>query len=107
MPFPPIQLPLINSANPWATTEEDLQRLFDCPHTGDVTIRTSLLDGFGHDDATHQYTFFDPQSHGNSKAERLRDGEVPEKFGGSLNTLGILYIHFHLSLSRVSGFAYV
>lgn len=48
---------LLNSATPWATTKEQLQRLYECPFTGAVTIRTSLLEGFDHDDSIHQYAF--------------------------------------------------
>ncbi|KAK0254689.1 hypothetical protein B0A54_08619 [Friedmanniomyces endolithicus] len=63
MPLPPINPPLINSSNPWATTPEDLQHLFDCPHTGAVTTRTSLLQPFDHNPSIHQHTFFNPHSH--------------------------------------------
>lgn len=49
--------PLLNSATPWATTKEELQALYDCPYTGAVTTRTSLLTGFNHDDTVHQYAF--------------------------------------------------
>ncbi|KAI1093142.1 hypothetical protein F5B19DRAFT_501672 [Rostrohypoxylon terebratum] len=63
-PPPPRRLdinpPLLNSANPWATTLEDLTALYECPYTGAVTTRTSLLMGFPHDPAKHQYSFFDP-----------------------------------------------
>lgn len=51
--------PLLNSANPWATTLEDLTALYECPHTGAVTTRTSLVAGFPHDSSTHQFTLFD------------------------------------------------
>lgn len=50
--------PLLNSANPWATTKEDIQALYDCPSTGALTIRTSVLGGFRHDDRIHQYRIF-------------------------------------------------
>lgn len=86
MPLPPIDPPLLNSSNPWATTTEDLQRLFDCEHTGAVTTRTSLLNGFAHDDKIHQYTFFCPQDH---MIYPRHDGETtPSAYTGSLNTLG-------------------
>lgn len=49
--------PLLNSASPWATTREELQALYDCPYTGALTVRTSLLGGFDHDDAIHQHAF--------------------------------------------------
>ena len=87
MPLPTIDPPLLNSSNPWATTTEDLQGLFDCEHTGAVTIRTSLLHGFEHDDSVHQYTFFDPHDH-SLKPDDVKDGHVPAATGGSLNTLG-------------------
>jgi dihydroorotate dehydrogenase (fumarate) len=55
-----INPPLLNSSSPWATTIEDLQSLYECPHTGAVSTRTSLLkEGFNHDNAIHQFTFFD------------------------------------------------
>ena len=50
--------PLLNSANPWATTKEDIQALYDCPSTGALTIRTSVFGGFQHDDQIHQYRIF-------------------------------------------------
>ncbi|KAK3996740.1 hypothetical protein QBC44DRAFT_355455 [Cladorrhinum sp. PSN332] len=62
-PLVQISPPLINSANPWATTLEDLERLYTCPSTGAVTTRTSLINAFPHDDAKHQYAFFSPSSH--------------------------------------------
>ena len=87
MPLPPIHPLLINSSNPWATTTEDLQQLFDCAYTGAVTTRTSLLHGFEHDPGIHQHTFFDPQSQ-SLKPSHAADGEVSSNYGGSLNTLG-------------------
>lgn len=89
MPLPPINPPLINSANPWATTQEDLQTLFDCHHTGAVTTRTSLIHGFEHNDSVHQYTFFDPHSHSTPKTTRnTTKAPIPTTYAGSLNTLG-------------------
>ncbi|PQE21511.1 dihydroorotate dehydrogenase protein [Rutstroemia sp. NJR-2017a BVV2] len=84
-----ISPPLINSANPWATTREDLLALYNCPHTGAVTIRTSLLNAFPHDPQTHQYTFFDSATNSTS-AKISGDGrsEVIEGETNSLNTLG-------------------
>ena len=55
-----IEPPLLNSACPWATTLEDIKALYDTPYTGAVTIRTSLLEGFSHNDSIHQYIFFTP-----------------------------------------------
>lgn len=87
MPLPPTNPPLINSANPWATTEQDLETLFNCEHTGAVTTRTSLIHGFEHDDSIHQYTFFDPHNH-STPASDTQDANIPNNFNGSLNTLG-------------------
>lgn len=78
-----ISPPLLNSANPWATTLEHLQTLYDCPHTGAVTTRTSLLDGFPHDDAVHQYRFFTPAT-----SRPCPEGENDGEAAGSLNNLG-------------------
>lgn len=84
-----IDPPLLNSATPWATTVEEIRDLYNCPHTGAITIRTSLLDGFNHDSSIHQYTFFSPLR-GSSTAEISRDGqsEVLPNDVSSLNTLG-------------------
>ncbi|KAK1984851.1 hypothetical protein LZ30DRAFT_710310 [Colletotrichum cereale] len=70
-PPPPeleISPPLLNSANPWCTTLEDLERLHASPHTGALTTRTALLGGFAHDDASHQYAFFNPSTARPSRA---------------------------------------
>lgn len=91
MPLPIVDPPLINTANPWATTAEDLQKLFDCPHTGAVTTRTSLLHGFEHNPAVHQYAFFNPQDLSSKPASS--DGEVPAEASASLNTLGMSLSH--------------
>ncbi|KAI2623797.1 hypothetical protein GGS21DRAFT_533390 [Xylaria nigripes] len=73
-----ISPPLFNSANPWATSLEDLRRLYKCASTGAVTTRTALLDeGFPHDDAVHRFAFFETRAH-----RAALDGDA------SLNTLG-------------------
>lgn len=58
---PRLQLnpPLLNSATPWATSLKDLQKLYNCPHTGAVTTRTSLIKGFDHNPEVHQYALYD------------------------------------------------
>ena len=75
--------PLLNSASPWATTYGDLEALYDCPHTGAVTVRTSLLKGFRHDDNVHQYAFFESGS-----AAKVKGDESVGAGRTSLNTLG-------------------
>ena len=78
--------PLLNSANPWCTTLEQLQELYNSPYTGAITTRTSLLKGFPHDPSIHQFTFFNPTSHTTSPPNVDQAGK-PEDIG-SLNTLG-------------------
>ncbi|KAI4625104.1 uncharacterized protein J4E87_004950 [Alternaria ethzedia] len=86
MPLPPITPPLLNSANPWCTTLEQLQELYESPHTGAITTRTSLLSGFPHDPAHHQFTFFNPSTHATSTPNKDLGGDASTT--GSLNTLG-------------------
>lgn len=88
-----IDPPLLNSSNPWATTLDDLKNLYDCPYTGAVSTRTSVLNGFKHNPDVHRYAFFDPLSHhsiSNDKLQKGSDGggEKRNGFEGSLNTLG-------------------
>lgn len=86
--------PLLNSANPWATTKEDLEVLYNCPHTGAITTRTALAAGFQHDDTIHQYCFFEPKDHSRRgpsiEAHPLPppQGTTPSDPISSLNTLG-------------------
>lgn len=51
--------PLLNSASPWASSKEQLAQLYASPYTGAVTVRTSLLNGWNHDDDVNQWTFYD------------------------------------------------
>ncbi|KAF7944385.1 hypothetical protein EAE96_010782 [Botrytis aclada] len=80
--------PLINSANPWATSKSDLLALYSCPHTGAVTVRTSLLNPFPHNSQLHQYTFFDPTSNSTSASVSEGRSNVIPGETNSLNTLG-------------------
>lgn len=95
MPLPKINPAILNSANPWATSREDLQALFDCEYTGAITTRTSLIDGFEHDNKIHKYTFLDPDTNGASPVS-------PSSFKGSLNTLGYSPIPLSEYLSIIS-----
>jgi len=80
-----INPPLLNSANPWATTLQDLTALFLCPSTGAVTTRTSLVSGFDHQDAKHQYLFFSPS--GSVSTIGAQPNGADDELA-SLNTLG-------------------
>ncbi|KAF2460911.1 hypothetical protein BDY21DRAFT_333794 [Lineolata rhizophorae] len=79
-----IDPPLLNSANPWATTYEDLRSLYETPYSGAVTTRTSLLEGFPHDPVIHQYTFFNPSTHDQTANKTKPEASTT----ASLNTLG-------------------
>lgn len=52
--------PLLNAACPWATDLSYLRALYNSPSTGAVTTRTSLVDGYPHDDKVNTFVFFDP-----------------------------------------------
>lgn len=78
--------PLLNSANPWCTTLEQLQDLYDSKYTGAITTRTSLLNGFPHNPKIHQFAFYNPTSHAASPPNI--DGAGRSDDTGSLNTLG-------------------
>lgn len=86
--------PLLNSSSPWATTVEDLAELYACEYTGAVTTRTSLLEGFNHDDSIHQHIFFPAGSSSVSPAAPKSDASALPKFmpsdasTSSLNTYG-------------------
>ncbi|KAG9186659.1 dihydroorotate dehydrogenase (fumarate) [Alternaria panax] len=81
-----INPPLLNSANPWCTTLGQLQELYNSPHTGAITTRTSLISGFPHDPNHHQFTFFNPSTHASSTPNKDLAGDSSTT--GSLNTLG-------------------
>ncbi|EPE30092.1 FMN-linked oxidoreductase [Glarea lozoyensis ATCC 20868] len=108
-----ISPPLLNSATPWATDTADLSTLYGSPHTGAVTIRTSLLSGFKQNRDHHQYTFFSTVT-GHSTAqiklsEQEGRGEVKDGETSSLNTFGYSPITFEeytniLRTFRDSGF---
>jgi len=86
--------PLLNSSSPWATTVEDLAELYASEYTGAVTTRTSLLEGFNHDDSIHQHIFFPAgQSAVNPSAPKSDASALPKFIAGesstsSLNTYG-------------------
>lgn len=52
-----ISPPLINSSSPWASSRAHLDALYDSPHTGAVTTRTSTITGFSEDNAIHTVAF--------------------------------------------------
>ncbi|KAL9055215.1 MAG: hypothetical protein Q9162_003708 [Coniocarpon cinnabarinum] len=60
----PLNFPklLLNSASPWASDKQQLTELYNSPYTGAVTVRSTLLTGFDHDDRVNQWTFYDARS---------------------------------------------
>jgi len=101
---PPLEIfpPLINSANPWATTLEDLRALYACPSTGAVTTRTSLVKGFPHDPEKHYYVFLDPASHEVSReatGKKTEEGHLTQN--ASLNSLGYSPITLEMYLGFI------
>jgi dihydroorotate dehydrogenase (fumarate) len=84
---------LLNSANVWATSKEELKALYACPYTGAITIRTSLLEGFSHDESIHQYCFFEAGSEGYGPSEsKAKYERRTVRETSSLNTLGYSHI---------------
>ena len=80
---------LLNSANVWATTEEELRALCRCSFTTAVTIRTSLLNGFAHDEAVHQYRFLNTATMSQLKEGDLESSQEHNVENlSSINTLG-------------------
>lgn len=49
-----LELPLLNSASPWASSREDLEELWRCEFTQAITTRTSTLEGYPDDPRKHQ-----------------------------------------------------
>lgn len=96
-----IRPPLLNSANPWATTIGDLTTLYECPHTGAVTTRTSLLAGFAHDPSRHQFTLFDAATHRSEQQQSKLSGHE----NASLNTLGYSPLSLESYLSFIQTIA--
>lgn len=58
-PFPEFGPPLLNSACLWASTHDELEGLYTCPHSGAVTTRTAChpTEGFQENESQHQHTF--------------------------------------------------
>ncbi|CAK7239387.1 MAG: dihydroorotate dehydrogenase [Sporothrix thermara] len=96
---PPLEIdpPLLNTANPWATDLADLTKLYECPHTGAVTTRTSLVAGFAHNPDVHQFTFFDAATHDPAATAGATSATANS---ASLNTLG----YSPLTLDKYLGF---
>ncbi|GAA5983250.1 hypothetical protein JCM10908_000212 [Rhodotorula pacifica] len=62
------QVPILNSACPWASSEQDLATLWDDPYTSAVTTRTATLEGFPDRAELHQVAFFGPEAHSSTNS---------------------------------------
>lgn len=80
--FSKIYPPLLNTPNPKATTKQELSELYNSPYLGAMTTRTSMLEGFTHNDSEHKYTLFEPLSCQHNPNPQLAS------YRSSLNTLG-------------------
>lgn len=80
-----INPPLLNTPCPWCRDLDQLRELYQSPHTGAVTTRTSMIDGFPDDPAVNQFVFFNPLSH---QAATPNVAEAGEHQVSSLNTIG-------------------
>jgi dihydroorotate dehydrogenase (fumarate) len=94
-----IHPPLLNTACPWATTPAHLEALLRCPSTGAITTRTSLIEGFPHDDAVHRYAFLDPASMSGLAPETVPSASPV----GSINSLGYSPLPLDAYLAALSG----
>lgn len=77
--------PLLNTPCPWCRDLDQLRDLYNTPHTGAVTTRTSMLDGFPDDPKVNQFVFFNPLTH---QAATPNLAEAKEGQAASLNTIG-------------------
>jgi dihydroorotate dehydrogenase (fumarate) len=77
--------PLFNSATPWASSEDDLTALYNSPHTGAVTTRTSLLHGFAENPSVHQKVLFPAAGTGVSSLNTF--GYSPHPLGYYLDAI--------------------
>ncbi|KAG0661425.1 dihydroorotate dehydrogenase [Rhodotorula mucilaginosa] len=57
------EVPILNSACPWASSEQNLATLWANPFTSAITTRTATLDGFPDHPELHQVAFFGPDAH--------------------------------------------
>lgn len=104
-----IEPPLLNAACPWASDLSYLRPLWASPSTGAITTRTSLVNGYPHDDAVNTFLFYDPSD---SSSATARDPPAfrpsDDTLVGSLNCFGLSphplssYLEFIRRLARES-----
>ena len=80
-----IQPRVFNTPIPWASNLELLRKLYECPHTGAITTRTSMLNGFPDNPAVNQYVLFNPSTQQAASVSQT-DDVVPAQ-NASLNTI--------------------
>ncbi|RSH86804.1 dihydroorotate dehydrogenase [Apiotrichum porosum] len=86
-----LEPPLLNAACPWASDLSFLRPLYASPSTGAITTRTSLVDGYPHDDAKNTFLFYDPSNSSSSTgvAPQSFPSQQPLGNSGSLNCFGL------------------
>lgn len=103
-----IEPPLLNAACPWASDLSFLRPLWASPSTGAITTRTSLVNGYPHDDAVNTFLFYDAADSSRSTARDPPAFHAPSADGlaGSLNCFGLsphplaAYLDFIRTLAR-------
>ncbi|KAJ4402358.1 dihydroorotate dehydrogenase [Neurospora sp. IMI 360204] len=96
-----INPPLINTPCPAATTLDDLLALWNCPSTGAITTRTSLISGFPHDDTKNLYIFYDSSSHVVSSSTNPSSSSATPSQNATLNSLGYSSLPLSTYLSYI------
>lgn len=81
--------PLLNAACPWATDLSYLRPLYASPSTGAITTRTSLVDGYPHDDAVNTFLFFNANEHDSTSKAPSSAPAADTTRTSSLNSFGL------------------
>lgn len=81
--------PLLNAACPWATDLSYLRPLYASPSTGAITTRTSLVDGYPHDDGVNTFLFFDANGHDSTAKAPSSAPAADSTRTSSLNSFGL------------------
>jgi len=85
-----IEPPVLNAACPWASDLTFLRPLFASPSTGAITTRTSLVNGYPHNDAKNTFLFYDPSDSSSATAKApAAFPSAADELRGSLNCFGL------------------
>ncbi|BEI85767.1 hypothetical protein CcaverHIS002_0600540 [Cutaneotrichosporon cavernicola] len=81
--------PILNAACPWATDLTFLRPLYASPSTGAITTRTSLIEGYPHDDAVNTFLFFDSGAQDSTSSAPASFPSSDYSRTSSLNSFGL------------------